>query len=102
MDSLRAGILTLVLLGLNACVGAPPQDDYLLAHTALNFAKAANAAKYAPGLLAYAERDYQQALKDYQDRNYEMAKNNFTRARQFAEKAEGYSVVKRAQLGESE
>jgi len=62
----------------------------------------AQAPKYAPGFFSQAEEYYRQALADYEDRRYQNAQDNFSRAKQFAEKAENYTVLKKANSGEAE
>ncbi|MCB0349593.1 MAG: DUF4398 domain-containing protein [Bdellovibrionales bacterium] len=95
-------IIGLFNLTLGACVGPAPLEDYTLAYTSLEAARAARASKFAPGYLNQAEDYYRQALVDFEDRRYKEARDNFTRARKFAEKAENYTVLKKAETGESE
>lgn len=94
-------LFLLILVGaLCNCVGPAPIDDYNYAYTALESSRAVKAAKFAPGYFNQAEDFYRKALADYEDRRYEQAKANFKRAREFAEKAENYTVLKKAQTGE--
>src|SRR4051812_37264516 len=93
-------ILVLILFGLAGCAGTPPIDDYNLAYTSIESAKATQASRFAPGLYNQAEDYYRQALIDYEDGSYSSAKNNFVLCRQFAEKAENFSVLKKAESGE--
>lgn len=94
--------LAIILVTLAGCVGPAPIEDYTLASTALNAARASKAARFAPGFLSQAEDYYRQAQLDYEERRYDQARENFTRARQFAEKSENYTVLKKAETGDSE
>lgn len=95
-------IIGLFNLNLIGCVGPAPLDDYTLAYASLEAARTARAGKFAPGYLNQAEEYYRQAVVDYDERQYKEAKENFLRARQFAEKAENYTVLKKAETGETE
>lgn len=95
-------VVGLFFIGIPGCVGAPPNKDYSIATVAIETARDVNAPKHSPGLFRQAEEYYRQALADYEERRYESAKVNFLRARQFAEKAENYSVLKKAETGDSE
>jgi hypothetical protein len=99
---IRFGALTILVGTLVGCVGPAPIEDYTLASTALNAARSSKASRFAPGFLGQAEEFYRQAQLDYEDRRYDEARENFVRARQFAEKAENYTVLKKAETGESE
>jgi hypothetical protein len=96
-------LLTVLLIlfcgGIVSCVGPQPNDDYLFAWTAMEAAKKSQAPKYAAGLWGKAEEYYEQALIDYREREYTNATENFRRARTFAEKAENYTALKKAQTG---
>jgi hypothetical protein len=95
-------VISLFTFNLFGCVGPAPREDYTLAHTALDSARACQAPRFAPGFYNQAEEYYRQAVSNYQDRHYQEATQNFVRARQFAEKAENYTVLKKAQTGETE
>jgi len=84
-----------------ACVGKPPNEDYTLAHTAMEAAKAAQAQQVAPGYFSRADELYHRAVSEYEDRHYTRAKDDFISAREYAEKAENYSMLKRAETGEA-
>lgn len=93
-------ILWTSLSVLSACVGPAPVEDYALAWAAIQAAKKAEAQKVAPGYYAKAEELYRQALAEYEQRKYNDAQETFRRARQFAERAENYSVIKKVESGE--
>ncbi len=82
------------------CVGMPPIEDYTLAYTSIEAARQSQAPRFSPGFFSQAEEYYRQALADYEDRRYNNAQSNFQRARTFAEKAENYTVLKKAESGE--
>lgn len=92
------GIVALVLM---ACAGQPPFEDYTLAHTALEAAKAAQAPRISPGYFSRADEFYHRGVSQFEDRHYTAAKESFEQARYFAEQAENYSVLKKSETGES-
>lgn len=83
------------------CAGAPPVEDYTIARTALEAARAFEAPRYAPGYYNAAEEVYRRAQKLYSDRYYEEAKVQFKSATELAEKAENATRYKRYQSGEA-
>lgn len=91
-----------IFVSLVSCVGPAPRSEMSLANVALESARESNAAKHAPGLFRQAEDLYRQALSEYEEKNYQAASENFLRAKQFAEKAENYTVLKKAESGVSE
>ena len=93
-------ILTLSLF-LIGCVGPAPIRDYNLAHTAIQAAKKAGAANYAPTALTSATNNFQEAEEKYKIREYEKAKRLFKTARRFAEKAENKTRIKKFKTGET-
>ncbi len=95
-------VVGLFILGLVGCVGPAPKQDYSLAQVAIDSAREAGGARYAPGLYRQAEEYFRRAQNDYEERHYSQARENFFQARQLAERAENYSVLKKAENGESE
>jgi hypothetical protein len=95
-------VVFLVLgLSLTACVHIPPPLlEYTLADTAIKAAKAVQAVRYSPGLWHEAEESYRQARILYNEREYEQAKDLFTKARVAAERAETSARVTRIRNGE--
>ncbi|OFZ17840.1 MAG: hypothetical protein A2Z20_05670 [Bdellovibrionales bacterium RBG_16_40_8] len=85
-----------------ACVGPAPKEDSVLAYASIEAAKAAQAQRFAPGFYAQAEEHYRQAFVDYEERRYREAREHFIQSRQFAEKAENYTILKRAETGDGE
>ncbi len=101
--SLRLVIAMIIsLFVFSGCVGPAPKSDMSLATVALESAREAQAAKYAPGLFRQAEEHYQMGLTEYEEKRYAQARESFLRAKQYAEKAENYTVLKKAERGESE
>lgn len=92
------GAVFLVFVG---CAGRPPYEDYTLAHTALEAAKAAQAPRVSPGYYSRADEYYHIAVVHFDERHYSRAKDEFEQARFFAEQAENYTVLKKAETGES-
>ncbi len=93
-------LILLAIFLITACVGPAPIDEYNLAYTAMNSAKQAGATRFATGYYTKANDYYKQAQKYYKDREYEKATLAFKQAKLFAERAENYSALKRAQTGE--
>lgn len=84
------------------CVGPAPLEDYNLAFVSLESAKSVQAPRFAPGYFNQAEESYRQALIAYEARHYKEARAKFLQAKQFAEKAENYTVLKKAEMGGGE
>jgi hypothetical protein len=83
------------------CITAPPPiEDYTLARTALDAARAVESARHSPGYWSQAEEAYRRAKILYGDRDYEEAKQEFIRARLAAEKAENSARWIRQKNGE--
>lgn len=82
-----------------SCVGPQPNDDYVYAWAALRSARGVQAPKHAAGYWSKAQEYYDQALVDYADRDYASAQANFKRAKEFAEKSENYTTLKKAEMG---
>lgn len=83
-----------------SCAGPKPAEEYTLARTAMQAARAVGAPSFAPGYWAQAEESYRKGEKAYADNaNYD-AKDLFESARIFAEKAENSTRIKKFQSGE--
>ncbi|MCB0415318.1 MAG: DUF4398 domain-containing protein [Bdellovibrionales bacterium] len=89
-----------LILGSTSCVGPAPVEEYNLARTALQAARAAESNRYASGFLHEAERLYRLAQHQYDNRDYENAESNFIKARSFAEKAENVTRLKKFKSGD--
>ncbi len=88
-------------LGLVGCAGRAPYEDYTLAHTALESARAAQAPRVSPGYYSRADEFYHRGVTHFDERHFNAAKEDFDQARFFAEQAENYTVLKKAETGES-
>ena len=99
---MRGFIFSLVTLFVFiGCVTSPPPiEDYTLAKTALDAAKAVDAARYSAGFMHKAELAYKKAQQHYTDREYEQATLEFRKAREAAEKAENSARFIRFKNGE--
>lgn len=86
-------------LFLVSCVGPQPNDEYVIAWAALKAAQKSNAPKFAAGYWSQAKEYYDQAIMDYNERDYAGAKTNFKRAIDFAEKSENHTLLKKAETG---
>lgn len=92
--------LVLALL-LSSCVTSPaPMEDYTLARTAIEAAKAVEASRYSPGNWHQAEESYRRAQVLFEEREFEDAKQEFARARIAAERAENSARLIRQKNGE--
>jgi hypothetical protein len=79
---------------------APPTLEYALADTALKAAKNVQAVRYSPGFWYEAEEAFRQAKILYNEREYEQARDLFTKARIAAEKSENSARLIRLRNGE--
>ncbi len=93
--------LAVILTALSGCVGRPPREDYTLANAAITAARAAQAPRFAPGLFSSADEAYRKGQRDYDAGHFSAAESNFEKAIRFAEQAENYTVLKKAETGES-
>ncbi|MEZ4872460.1 MAG: DUF4398 domain-containing protein [Bdellovibrionales bacterium] len=89
-------LLSFIFVG---CAGTPPFEDYSFAEAALNAARSAEASQYSPGNWAKADEAYNLGEIAYRNRDYANASDLFRQAREFAEKAENVSRLKKFQLG---
>lgn len=86
---------------MQSCVTAPaPNDDYVFAKLAIDYAKSVQAVKYSPGYWHQAEEFFRQAKILYSEREYLEAKNLFIKARLAAEKAENSTRLLRQKNGD--
>ncbi len=95
---LTTGFVAFLLSG---CVGPAPRGAYVLANTAILAAKSAEAAQYAPTLYIKAQQYYVKGQRNFSDREYSDARKDFTLARQYAEKAEDYTMLKKSDDGDA-
>ncbi len=93
--------LAVILAALAGCAGRPPREDYTLANAALAAARAAQAPRFAPGLFTSAEEAYRKGQRAYDEGHFAAAETAFEKAIHFAEQAENYTVLKKAETGES-
>ncbi len=97
----RCASLIFFSLALSACAGQPPYEDYTLAHTALEAAKAAQAPRISPGYFSRADEYYHHGVTNFEDRHFRAAQEDFEQAKYYAEQSENYTVLKKAETGES-
>jgi hypothetical protein len=81
-------------------VSLQPVEEYTLARTALAAAKRSQAPKFASGHWIKAEEFYKKAQRNYEDREYDVAREEFIQARIYAEKAESKSRLRVAVSGD--
>ncbi len=83
------------------CVSAPPPiEEWTLARTALDAARAVESAKHSPGNWHQAEESFRRAQILFQDREYADARELFIKARLAAERAENAARLIRHKSGE--
>jgi hypothetical protein len=98
----KTGLASILFCGVIAgCAGTPPNQDYLLANTAVEAAKTAQAQQVAPGYYARADELYHRAVSEYEERHYAQARKDFADARYYAEQAENFALLKKAETGDS-
>jgi hypothetical protein len=105
MAKLKVLILTLMVGLFAACATGcatvpPPVEDYVLAKTALDAARAIDSARYSPGFFAKAETAFRKAKVFFDDRDYEKARDEFRASREFSEKAENTARMTQFKTGE--
>lgn len=95
------GCFFFLLFILNSCqTTREPVEEWSLARSAMEAAKAVQAAKYSPGFWHQAEDAYRKARVLMKEESYSEAREEFTIARKAAEKAENSARIKRQQSGE--
>lgn len=93
------GIIFVILL--QGCVTvAPPNDEFSYAKAALEAARAVQAVRYSPGYWHQAEEACRRARILYKEREYEEARELFTKCRLSAERAENSARLMRQKNGD--
>lgn len=100
MRYIQALFFYALITGFVACAGVPPKNEYVLALTAIENAKKAQADRLEPKLSYQYKKLYEKALNFYEERNYNKAKEYFIKSRFLAEKAEVRARVKKYKNGE--
>ncbi len=88
------GLLFLGLQIMTSCVTVIPEEELMLAETAVEAAREAKADFNSPELFQKAEDYLKAAQKAKSERDFDQAKSFALRAKEFAEKAEEESVIK--------
>ncbi len=93
----------ILLLGLSACVIAPPApyEEYVLARAAVRAAQEVDSARFSTGLWNRAEESYRNGAKTFKDADFKDAQSHFLRAIEYAERAENATRLKKFQSGDS-
>jgi Domain of unknown function (DUF4398) len=93
--------LFVMQLTLSGCVTAPaPNDEYIYAKLAIDYARSVQSVKYSPGYWHQAEEFYRQAKILYTERQHLEARELFIKARLSAEKAENSTRLLRQKNGD--
>lgn len=90
----------LVFSGLSCVTAPPPLLEYNLARAAIQAAQNAEAGRFDPGHMHEAEESFRKAKSLLDDREHELAKSFFTKARIAAEKAENAARAMKRKSGE--
>lgn len=86
---------------ISGCVTAPqPIEEYTMARTAIDAAKAVESSKYSAGYWHQAEEAYRKAQILFQEREFEESRKEFVKARSAAERAENSARLIRLRNGE--
>lgn len=97
---LRWGLL-LIFLALTSCITqSKPVEEYILARAALDAAKQVDASKYSSGFWNQAEEAFKKAKLYYDEREFNLAREQFLKAKIAAEKAENSARLIRQKNGE--
>lgn len=86
---------------LTSCAGKPPLREYLLSHVAIESAQTAQAQQLARKYLHMSQTLYDEALRFYEERKYNKAKELFEQSRYYAEQAELRARVIKRKKGEA-
>lgn len=87
--------------GLTGCAGKPPLKEYVLSNVALDSAKEAEASKLAKKLFYKSQALYNEALRFYDERKYNKAKELFDQSRYYAEQAQLKARISKHKKGEA-
>lgn len=90
----------LVCAGLSCVTTPAPLLEYNLARAAIQAAQNAEAGRFDPGHMHEAEEAYRKAKSLLDDREHELAKSFFVKARLAAEKAENAARAMKRKSGE--
>ena len=91
---MRLKIVVVAVL-LSACAGAPPYQDYVMAHSAMQAARKSEAPELAARQWQQAQALYRQGVNLYKHRKFSAAQKFFLNARRQAEQAENLSRLKK-------
>lgn len=98
---LGLGLSFFLSLGSVGCVTSFPTEEYTLARAAVESARDAESARFAPTLWYKAENSYIEGERLYKDRRYDGARSSFLEARVSAERAENTARLARFQSGDA-
>ena len=93
-------LFTVLSAVLVSCAAPPPIEEYTLARTAKQAARAAESGRHASGFWYKAEEHYRKGEKAYKNGDFAQAKIDLDLAKQYAEKAENVTRLKKFQSGE--
>ncbi len=100
--AVRISFLWLSSAFLVGCVNPPPPyEDYAIARTAVRSARDFDSARYSTTTLHKAEEAFRNGEKCFKDNDFEQAKRYFRLAKEFAERAENATRLKKFKSGDS-
>lgn len=79
----------------------PPYEEYTIAQSAVQAAQEADSPRMAANLWNKADEAYHKGVKAYKDAEFDDAKKYFIVAKDWAERAENATRLKKFQTGES-
>jgi len=81
-------------------IGPPPFEEYTIARSAVQAARAVDSVRFAPGLWNRADESFREGEKCYRDSEFDRARTLFQDATQYAERAENTTRLKKFQMGD--
>ena len=100
-NHIKLFVLFVCALSFTGCAGPRPNLEYTFAREAIEAAKEAGAQNFAPGHWAKAEQSFRSGELLFKDNVNSEAKEQFVKARRFAERAENLTRLKKFESGES-
>ena len=94
-------VFFITVISITGCAtGSPPIEEYTLARSALDSARAVDSARHSSGYYHQAEELFRKAKLLYEEREFDEARQYFINARVSAERAENSARLIRFKNGE--
>lgn len=88
------------MFGLSACSTPPPVEEFSIAWTALQAARASDSQRFAAPYWHEAEEAYRKGETAFKDQSYGKAKTEFLHSKEMSEKAENAARIQKFKSGE--